>query len=369
MAYFRDRPGISGSWVTELGDIYVQKRNYKFYMAKKSIKTGILSFGMSGRLFHAPFLEEHPGFDLVAVVERSKKQAHLIYPDIVSYDSVGQLLDDSEIDLVVVNTPNLTHYEFALKALRANKHVLMEKPFCVTVAEARDLFAEAGKRGLYILPYQNRRYDSDFLSVKKALDSGKLGTLVEAHLRFDRYRYNIGPKVAKETPVPGSGLLYDLGPHLLDAAFALFGYPVEWRKHTGQFRPHTQVNDYAHIHLLYPEGFQVFITMSMLVVQPQASFVLHGSKGSYIKDRTDIQEKQLLEGMAPADPLYGLEEAHKNGLLYTIDANGEKQVEETEAIRSSYIHLFEDVYKAIIEKVPYPVSQEDILQQLAILEA
>src|SRR5690606_29575229 len=115
---------------------------------KKTIKTGILSFGMSGKLFHAPFLREHPGFDLVAVVERSKKQAHLDYPDIISYDRVDQLLADGEIDLVVVNTPNFTHFEFALKALRSNKHVLVEKPFCVTVAEAQQLFAEAGKRNL-----------------------------------------------------------------------------------------------------------------------------------------------------------------------------------------------------------------------------
>src|SRR5690606_25158142 len=116
--------------------------------------------------------------DLVAVVERTKKQAQLDYPDIISYDSVDRLLEDGDIDLIVVNTPNLTHFELALKALRADKHVLVEKPFCVTVAQAQELFAEAGKRDLYILPYQNRRYDSDFLSVKKALDSGKLGTLV-----------------------------------------------------------------------------------------------------------------------------------------------------------------------------------------------
>src|SRR5690606_10423372 len=119
-------------------------------MTKKIIKTGILSFGMSGKLFHAPFLKEHPGFDLVAMVERSTKQAHLSYPDIISYDTVDELLADGKIDLVVVNTPNLTHFEFALKALRANKHVLVEKPFCVTVAEAQELFEEARKRGLYI---------------------------------------------------------------------------------------------------------------------------------------------------------------------------------------------------------------------------
>lgn len=339
-----------------------------FYMTKKTIKTGVLSFGMSGKLFHAPFLEVHSGFKLTAVVERTTKKAKEIYPNIKSYDSVEALLADSEIELVVVNTPNFTHFEFAFKALKANKHVLVEKPFCVSTTEAKELFALAKERGLHILPYQNRRYDSDFLSVKNVLESGRLGSLVEAHFRYDRYRYTIGPKVGKETPVPGSGLMYDLGPHLLDAAIALFGYPREWTKNTGQFRPNTQVDDYAHIHLLYPEGFQVFITMSMLVVEPQASFVLHGTKGSYIKQRTDIQETQLLDGMAPNHPSFGVEGADKNGMLFTLDEKGVKKLEETAPIKSTYLHLFDAVYKTIVEKIPYPVSQDDIMQQLAILE-
>src|SRR5690606_5088344 len=142
-------------------------------MTNKIIKTGILSYGMSGKLFHGPFLKEHRGFDLVAVVERTKKQAQLDYPDIISYDSVDRLLEDGEIDLIVVNTPNLTHFEFALMALRAYKHVLLEIPFRVTVAHAQELFSEAGKRDLYTMPNQNRRYDSDFLSVKKAPVSGR----------------------------------------------------------------------------------------------------------------------------------------------------------------------------------------------------
>ncbi|MCM4173108.1 oxidoreductase [Arenibacter sp. TNZ] len=337
-------------------------------MAQKIIKTGMLSFGMSGTLFHAPFLNEHPGFHLIGVVERSKKLAHKSYPDIKSYDSVDQLIADKDIELVIVNTPNFTHFEFALKALKAKKHVLVEKPFCVTSSEAKELFAEAKKAGLYILPYQNRRYDSDFLSVKSVLDSGKLGSLVEVHMRYDRYRHHIGPKLAKETPVPGSGLMYDLGPHLLDATIALFGYPLEWRKHTGQFRPKTQVDDYGHIHLMYPKGVQVFITMSMLVVQPQASFVLNGTKGTFVKPRTDIQEQQLLAGMNPMDPLFGIEETDKFGVLTTIATNGEKQIEKIESTKSSYINLFTDVYKSIIDGVPYPISERDIVIQLEILE-
>ncbi|MDL5510757.1 Gfo/Idh/MocA family oxidoreductase [Arenibacter sp. M-2] len=337
-------------------------------MAKKTIKTGILSFGMSGTLFHAPFLYGHPGFELTAVVERSKKSAHISYPNITSYDTVDQLIADDDIDLVVVNTPNYTHFEFALKALKAKKHVLVEKPFCVGSSEAKELFAAAKKVGRRILPYQNRRYDSDFLSVKKVLESGKLGSLVEAHMRYDRYRHHIGPKVAKETPVPGSGLMYDLGPHLLDAAIALFGYPLEWSKHKGQFRPKTQVDDYAHIHLLYPKGVQVFITMSMLVVQPQAAFVLNGTKGTFVKSRTDIQEQQLLTGMSPSDPLFGLEEADKYGVLTTIGGEGEKQIEKIQSAKASYLNLFEDVYKCLVEGVPYPISEKDIILQLGILE-
>lgn len=337
-------------------------------MSKKMIKTGILSYGMSGTLFHAPFLNKHSGFRLTAVVERSKKTAGKRYPDIKSYDSVDQLIADRDLDLIVVNTPNYTHFEFALKSLKAGKHVLVEKPFCVSSAEAKELFAEAKKLNRCILPYQNRRYDSDFLAVKQVLDSGKLGAMVEAHMRYDRYRYHIGPKIAKETPLPGSGLLYDLGPHLLDAAIALFGYPLEWEKYTGKFRPKTQVDDYAHIHLVYPKGVQLFITMSMLVVQPQAAFVLNGDKGTFIKQRTDIQEQQLLEGMCPGNPLFGIEDADKYGVLTTIDGNGERHLEKVKSVRSSYMNLFEDVYRSIAEGIPYPVTEKDIVRQLEILE-
>jgi predicted dehydrogenase len=154
----------------------------------------------------------------------------------------------------------------------------------------------------------------------------------------------------------------------LDAAIALFGYPLEWRKYTGKFRPKTQVDDYAHIHLVYPKGVQLFITMSMLVVQPQSAFVLNGTKGTFIKQRTDIQEQQLLAGMCPGNPLFGIEDADKYGVLTTIDENGERHQEKIKSLRSSYMNLFEDVYGTIVEGSPYPISGEDILRQLEILE-
>jgi scyllo-inositol 2-dehydrogenase (NADP+) len=336
--------------------------------AENPIKTGILSFGMSGQLFHAPFLNIHQGFELRAVVERTKKKAQTIYSRITSYNSIEELIADPEIELVIINTPNATHCDFALKAIRSGKHVLVEKPFTVTFGEAKQIFAEAGKYNVLALPYQNRRYDSDFLSVKNVIDSGKLGRLVEVHIRFDRYRYVIGPKVEKETPVPGSGLFYDLGPHLLDAVISLFGNPLQWRKSFGHFRPNTQVDDYAHIHLIYPDELQVYLTMSMLVADAQPAYVLNGTKGTYIKERTDIQEKQLLTGMAPDNSLYGIEEAGKDGILTVIADDGTKTQENIKPVKSSYLNLFDSVYKTIREGKDYPTTHEQILKQIEILE-
>jgi len=334
---------------------------------QKPINTGILSFGMSGKLFHSPFLDAHPGFNLMAVAERSEKKAQLRFPDIISYHSVEELLENPDLELIVVNTPNYTHFEFALKALRAGKNVLIEKPFAVTSEEAEILFSEATAAGLYILPYQNRRYDSDFLSVKEVLASGKLGRMVEAHLRYDRYRYGIGPKVAKETPMPGSGLLFDLGPHMLDMVLELFGNPLEWTKTLGHYRPGTQVDDYAHIHLKYPGQVQVFVTISMLVADVQPAFILNGTRGSYIKERSDIQEQQLLADMHPDHPSFGIEAAGKEGLLTQIAENGAQTQTLVPTVKSTYLNLFEAVYQTIRNGAPYPVSQDQILQQIAIL--
>lgn len=334
---------------------------------ENTIKTGILSYGMSGQLFHSPFVDAHEGFEFTAVVERSQKRAHQKYPDIKSYDSVDALLADGQIELVIVNTPNNTHFEFVLKALQMGKHVLVEKPFTVTPAQAEQLFEVARKNDRHALPYQNRRFDSDFLSVKKVLDSGKLGQLVEVHFRFDRYKYKIGQKAAKETPVSGSGLLFDLGPHLLDQAISLFGIPLNWTKTLGHFRPGTQVDDYAHIHLSYPYELQVFVTASLLVADTKPAFVLNGTKGAYVKYRTDVQEEQLMENMSPKDPLYGLEEDNQKGILTMMDEDGTKRVESIASSKSTYLNMFDAVYRTIRKAKPYPITEDQVIKQLEVL--
>lgn len=264
---------------------------------EKKIKTGVLSYGMSGTLFHCPFLNLHEGFSLSAIVERTNKNAASDYSNLMSYDSVEEMLADKELELIVINTPSPTHFEFAMQALQAGKHILVEKPFTATSKEAKLLFEEAKKYNCLIFPYQNRRYDSDYLSVKKVVESKVLGDLLEVHFRYDRYKINISDNILKETPAPGTGILYNLGPHVIDAALSLFGMPSKFSKVKLGNRPDTKIDDYASIHLQYDSGLQVFLTMSLLVADAQKSFVLHGTNGSFVKDRVDIQEEQLKRGM------------------------------------------------------------------------
>ncbi|WP_129715344.1 Gfo/Idh/MocA family oxidoreductase [Pedobacter sp. SYP-B3415] len=335
----------------------------------KRISTGILAYGMSGKVFHAPFVAAHDGFEFRAVVERSKKQAAEDYEGIISYDSIEELIADPAIELVVVNTPNYLHYEHTRMALLAGKHVLTEKPFAATAAEAQELFDLARQQNRKVLVYHNRRWDSDFLAIKNVLDSGKIGTPIEAHFRYDRYRPAIGPKFFKEQPYEASGLQYDLGPHLLDQAITLFGAPLAFNKVLSANRPGTAVDDYFHIQLRYENNFCVFLTSSLLAAEPQAGFVLHGTRGSFIKNRTDVQETQLLQHIKPTDPGYGIEGDGQDGQLTIITEKGEKHTERIKPQSGNYLGLFDAVYEAIVNNVPYPVQEEQVIEQLKILEA
>ncbi|MDQ7948221.1 MAG: Gfo/Idh/MocA family oxidoreductase [Pedobacter sp.] len=335
----------------------------------KKIVTGILSYGMSGKVFHAPFVSTHPGFSLRGIVERNRKQAAADYPSIISYDSIEQLLGDEAIELVIVNTPSFTHYDYAKQALGAGKHILVEKPFTATTAEAKELFNLARQLGKKIMVYQNRRYDSGFNAVKKVIKSGALGKLVEVHFRYDRYRNEIGPKYFKEEPLAASGLSYDLGPHLLDQAISLFGKPEKFHKVLSRNRENTQVDDYFAIQLSYPNELNVFLTSSMLVADIPPAFVVNGTMGSFTKNHADVQEEQLLKGMKPIDPAYGIENPKDAGKLTLVTSDGGRSMEIVPSDKGDYNGIFESVYQYLINNVPYPVTEEDILAQLAILEA
>lgn len=336
---------------------------------KTEIITGIMAYGMSGKVFHAPFIDKHPGFKLHAVTERTQKKAAADYPGIISYDTIEDLIADEQIELIIINTPNYTHYDYAQKSLKAGKHILVEKPFTATSAEAKELFKLAESLGKKIFVYHNRRWDSDCTSIQKVVEGGQLGQINEVHYRFDRYRKAIGPKTFKEEPHPASGLLYDLGPHLLDQAISLFGKPSSFYKVLGKHRPGTKVDDYFMIHLAYPNDLNIFLTSSLLVADPQKAFVLHGSAGSFVKGRSDVQEEQLLKGMKLSDPAYGIEPANSKGRLTIIDEQGNPGSTYIDSEKGNYIGLFEAVYQSIVNDVPYPVTEEQIIAQLEILEA
>jgi scyllo-inositol 2-dehydrogenase (NADP+) len=336
---------------------------------EKIINTGLLAYGMSGKLFHAPFLSVHPRFNLSAVTERNAQKAHRDYPGITSYNSIDELMDDPAIDLVVVNTPNYSHYDYTRQALLKGKHVLVEKPFAATAEEAQALFDLAREVGKQVFVYQNRRWDSDYLAVKQVIDSGVLGKLAEVHIRFDRYRNTIGPKTFKEELVPATGLQYDLGAHLLDQAINLFGKPLNFYKILGLNRQGTKVDDYFHFHLEYPDSLQVFVCSSMLVPDPQAAFVVHGEQGSLVKYRADIQEAQLLKDIRPGSEGYGEEPVELAATLTRMNPDGSKRQEQLVSETGSYMPLFDGVYQGIVNNVPYAVTEEQVLTQLRILEA
>jgi len=325
---------------------------------------------MSGRIFHAPFLTTNPGFKFKAVVERNEKKARLRYPDVTSYNSVDELLNDDEIELIVVNTPNNTHFDFTIKALNAGKHVLLEKPAAAISAEVKIMFDTARKMNRYLMLYQNRRWDSGFLQVKEIIESGRLGQLIEVYFRMDRFKRALSPKLFKETAsAPANGLVYDLGSHLVDNVICLFGKPLNFTKTTGIYREGSEVPDYFNYHLSYPNQLNVYLTSGLLIAEVLPGFTLHGTEGSFVKERCDVQEAQLDGGMLPTDEGYGIEPAGSEGKLVIMDFDNKRSVEYITAPKSNYNGLFEAVYHTIRNNALYPVTEEHVAWQLELLEA
>lgn len=342
----------------------------KFTVMSAPIVTGLMAYGMSGRIFHAPFISTNPGFTLKAVVERHEKKAANIYPDIISYNSIDDLLNDEEIELIIVNTPSYLHFEHAIKAMQAGKHVLIEKPTAATAAEVKELLDLGRKLNKHVMIYQNRRYDSGFLSTKEVIESGRLGDLIEVTFRMDRYKAAIGVKTFKESKdTPANGLVYDLGPHLIDNAIALFGRPLSFTKTTGIYREGSEVPDYFNYHLTYPNQLNVYLTSGLLIAGDTPGFWVNGTLGSFVKNRTDVQEAQLDKGMMPTDPAYGLEPAGQEGVLTTVGIDNQKTTEKIASHKGDYSLIFDAVYHTMRNNALYPVTEEHIAWQLELLEA
>jgi predicted dehydrogenase len=331
------------------------------------IKTVLLSFGMSGKLFHAPFINLHKGFQLAGAWERSKKLIQEIYPAAISYPTMEALLADESIELVVVNTPNYTHYEYAKSALLAGKDVIVEKAFTTTVEEAEELKLLSEKTGRKISVFQSRRWDSDFKTVRKIVASNVVRDIVEAAFRFDRFRPALSAKQHKETNLPGAGLLNDLGPHLADQALCLFGMPQALYADVRVTREHSQVDDWFEISLHYANS-RVNLKAGFFSREALPAFVLHGTKGSFIKNRGDVQEINLLAGIAPNITDWGTEPESESGYLFT-DKDGIISKEKIKTEQGNYYYYYYEVYKAITQNTAMPVTCDDGINVMKVIEA
>jgi scyllo-inositol 2-dehydrogenase (NADP+) len=333
----------------------------------EKIKAALLSYGMSGRVFHAPFLEAHDGFILAGAWERSAQLVQQHYPSTKSYPSLESVLQDNTIDLVVVNTPTYTHYEYAKQALLAGKHVVVEKAFTTTVAEAKEVTLLGKEQQKKLSVFQNRRWDSDFKTVQQIVNEGSLGAIVEATFSFDRYNPSLSAKQHKEIPGPGAGITKDLGPHLIDQALVLFGMPDALFADIRTTRIHSKVDDYFEIILYYP-SFRVRLKAGYFVREATPAYVLHGTKGSFLKIRGDIQETSLQAGKKPSEADWGAEPESAQGLLHT-EKEGKIIREPVKTHRGSYMEYYEGMYNAIAENKEVPVTGEDGIHVMQIIEA
>jgi scyllo-inositol 2-dehydrogenase (NADP+) len=333
----------------------------------QKIKTALLSYGMSGKIFHAPFLELHSGFELLGSWERSKKLIQEDYPEVKSYPSFESILEDKTIDLVVVNTPIDTHFEYAKKVLLAGKHAIVEKAFTSNVAEAEELAALAKEKGLKLAVFQNRRWDSELKTVKKILDAKLLGKIVEAEFHFDRYNPILSPKVHKETINSGSGIMKDLGPHIIDQALYLFGFPKAVFADIRITREFSVVDDYMDV-LLYYLDFRVRLKAGFFVREPNPSYVVHGKKGSFLKSRGDVQEDELKLGLKPNLTTWGTEKEGQEGLLHT-EIDGKIIKEKVPTLKGNYYAFFDGVYESINNGKQESVTAQDGVNVMRIIEA
>jgi scyllo-inositol 2-dehydrogenase (NADP+) len=325
------------------------------------IRTGLIGYGLGGLAFHAPLITAEPGLALAAVATSRAEAVHARYPAAAVTDA-DALLADPTIGLVAISTPNHTHFPLARAALLAGKHVVIDKPFATSIAEADVLAEMAAARGLVLSAFHNRRWDGDFLTVRRLIESGRLGqpTLFEG--RWDRYRPAIA-EVWKERPEAGAGILADLGPHLIDQALLLFGMPDALSADIAIQRKGGRVDDYFELTLSYGRC-RVVLSAGRLVVSPRPRFAVHGTSGNFYKHGLDPQEVFLKDGGSTDDPRFGVEDAANHGVLTMAD--GTRETIATE--RGDYRHFYAGVVRAITAGAPPPVSAGDARAGMKLAE-
>jgi predicted dehydrogenase len=327
---------------------------------EKTIRVGLIGYGYAGKTFHVPLIRSVPGLQLTVVGSSRSEVVHTELPE-VTLCAAEDVAAHPEVDLVVIATPNESHFPLAAAALKAGQHVVVDKPFTVTLAEARSLAKIAAEQGRILSVFHNRRWESEVLATKAILDSGVLGEVSHYECHMDRFRPNVRRRW-REDSGPGAGLWFDLGPHLIDLSLHLFGLPNSVNASFGILREGGQTDDWAHIQLNY-DRLRVILHASLLVSGGVARSILHGTRASWAKYGADVQESQLVAGMDPGDPSFGYDPSP--GILFD-GATGERV--ETPAPAGNQRMYYVGMRDAILHERVAPVSIQDAIAVMAILE-
>ncbi|MDQ2719800.1 MAG: Gfo/Idh/MocA family oxidoreductase [Bacteroidota bacterium] len=336
----------------------------------KNIRVGLIGFGVGGQIFHAPVLTAIPGLNLTKIRASRPEQisvARMKYPEAKILSSAEEIINDKDVDLVVISTPNTSHHLLALLALQAGKHVVVDKPFTITTAEADELIALAAARNQVLSVFHSRRFDSDFHTVKKVIKSGLLGELVELESRYDRFRNFLKPGAWREEETPGTGILFDLGSHLIDQALTLFGLPEGVTADLRMQRKSAKAVDNFEVILHYP-SLKISLKAGMLVKEILPRFILLGTEGSFIKYGLDVQEEALKAGYSPlTKDNWGIEPPAIWGKINT-EINGLHIIGNIESERGNYREFYNNVYQTIVCKDQLLVTPLEARNTIRIIE-
>lgn len=286
------------------------------------IHVGLVGFGLGGRSFHAPVIQAVEGLRLAAIVQRTGDESRKLYPDVRIVRSLEELLEIETIQLVAISTPNQTHFPLAMRCLEAGRDVVVDKPFTNSIAEATELVRTAKRLGRVLTVYHDRRFDADFQALRRLLANGDLGRIVRFEAHYDRFRPKRKPAAWREIPGPGSGILSDLGPHLLDYALTLFGPPERVTANVRIEREGFMTDDAFDIWLHYPGGLLAALGASMLSAVPRARFVVLGTNGSYLKKKFDPLENELRLRVPGPDESWMLEKPENFGEITLAEGDG-----------------------------------------------
>jgi predicted dehydrogenase len=331
------------------------------------IDVGLIGFGLAGRAFHAPVIRAVPGLRLAAILQRSGTQAAEQYPDVRIVRNVEELLSIESVRLIVIATPNDTHYPLARQCLAAGRDVVVDKPFTTTLAEVVSLVQFARQCGRLLSVYQNRRFDGDFQAIRQLVAGGTLGRIVRFETNYDRFRPQLRAGAWREKSGPGTGILFDLGPHLIDHALVLFGLPEAVAADVRMERDNAVTDDAFDILMHYPDSLRAVLRSTMLAASPRPRFVLHGTRGGFFKQSFDPQENNLRRGEIPKDAPWGAEPEEDWGVLTLHD--GEKATRRRiPSGTGDYRDYYANVRDAILGKVELAVTPEWALDIMRVLE-